>query len=137
MSGSVRDDSGPWTLEGGVQETRKGGAGNPEVRQYFGHKHTLFPAYRPLKYTIGCAIAQRIRQQRLEGPEQPPEASYERNTADKTGQKKNIVFNFFFVGSENCSGGEKNYFKSSRGLKQIKFICKKLKSRKIQKLFFV
>ena len=33
MSGSVRDDSGPWTLEGGGgQETRKGGAGNPEVR---------------------------------------------------------------------------------------------------------
>ena len=32
MSGSVRDDSGPWTLEGGGAGNPEGGAGNPEVR---------------------------------------------------------------------------------------------------------
>ena len=44
-------------------------------------------------------------------------------------------FMFFFVGSENCSGGEKNYFKSSRGLKKIKFICKKSKNTEI--IFYI
>ena len=48
----------------------------------------------------------------------------------KPAQKKS----FFFVGSENCSGGEKIILRVPGPLKKLNLY---VKSRKIQKLFFV
>ena len=131
MSGSVRDGSGPWTHEGGGQElgqeTRKLDR-NPDINiHYFRPTDLLNTPSDAQSRKESASIDQRGRnshQKRVMSEILPT----------KPAPKKIFVF-IFFVGSENCSGGEKNYFKSSRTLKKIKFICKKSKNTEI--IFYI